>query len=113
MNNAAQAVTVLPEIKFTEAQHDAMERLFAGKPLSDGEWRTLAPITDAMGFHRAKGGFMGLLGEVTGINDIRRLFKVKGANNKVGGALSGALKMGGIGYGGYIGGKWIYNKITK
>ena len=103
------AVNVVTDIVVSSAQQEAMNRLFDGKPLSESEWSALAPVTDSLGLHRAKEGFWGALGEISGVNDFRRLFKVSGWNNKLGGGLSGTLKAGAIGYGGYL----LYNKFTK
>jgi len=104
---------VVPEIQLSAAQSNALERLFEGKPLGEQEWAALVPVTDALGLHRAKEGFWGALGEITGFADFRRMFKVSGVNNKISGGLSGSLKVGAIGYGGYVGGKYLYNKLTK
>lgn len=100
------------DVVVNAAQEAALRRLYNKAPLSEEEWKSIEPVTNALGLRRNKNTFLGVVLGVTGISDMWDVFTVSGFGNKAAAGTSAAAKMTIVGYFSWKAGNWAWNWAT-
>jgi hypothetical protein len=87
-------------------------RTIAGEKLDRKERKIIDHYSYKIGYHRAGKGFLGFMGELTGISDVKRAFNAKGFNNRAGGAMAAGAKGFGLSFLGWAGYKQIKGLLS-